>query len=63
MLWRLGKTVSPEDALAVETELNIALGGGPDLKEGVAAFFQKRVPAFPDKSSADLPAGVPWWKD
>jgi enoyl-CoA hydratase/carnithine racemase len=51
----------PEDALAVDAAWNIALGGGPDVKEGVAAFLEKRAPSFPGKASADLPAGVPWW--
>jgi enoyl-CoA hydratase/carnithine racemase len=63
MLWRLGSTASPEDALAVDAAWNIALGGGPDVKEGVAAFLEKRSPSFPDKASADLPPGVPWWGD
>jgi enoyl-CoA hydratase/carnithine racemase len=63
MLWRLGSTAGPEDALAVDAAWNIALGGGPDVKEGVAAFLEKRVPSFPGKASADLPAGVPWWGD
>ena len=62
MLWRLGSTAGPEDALAVDAALNIALGGGPDVKEGVAAFLEKRAPCFPGKASADLPPGVPWWE-
>lgn len=63
MLWRLGSAAGPEDALAVDAAWNIALGSGPDVKEGVAAFLEKRPPAFPGKASADLPAGVKWWKD
>ena len=63
MLWRLGSTTGPEDALAVDAAWNIALGGGPDVKEGVAAFLEKRSPSFPGKASTDLPTGVPWWCD
>ena len=62
MLWRLGNTAGPVDALAVDAAWNIALGRGPDVKEGVAAFLEKRSPSFPGKASADLPPGVPWWE-
>lgn len=63
MLWRLGSTASPADALAVDAAYNIALGGGPDVKEGVAAFLEKRPPDFPGRVSRDLPPGFPWWRD
>lgn len=63
MLWRLGSTASPEDALAVDAAYNMALGGGPDVKEGVAAFLDKRSPEFPGRVSRDLPPGYPWWAD
>lgn len=62
MLWRLGNTAGPVDALAVDAAWNIALGRGPDVKEGMAAFLEKRSPSFPGKASADLPPGVPWWE-
>lgn len=60
MLWRLGSTASPEDALAVDARYNMALGGGPDVKEGVAAFLEKRAPDFPGRVGADFPPGFPW---
>jgi hypothetical protein len=33
------------------------------VKEGVAAFLEKRPADFPGKASADLPNGFPWWAD
>jgi enoyl-CoA hydratase/carnithine racemase len=63
MLWRLGSAASPADALAVDARFNMALGAGPDVKEGVAAFLEKRPADFPGKASADLPNGFPWWAD
>ncbi len=61
MLWQLSTEESPKGALSVDAPLNIALGKGPDVHEGVAAFLEKRPPAFPGTVSADMPA-TPWWK-
>lgn len=62
MLWRLGSAASPDEALAVDAAYNMALGAGADVKEGMAAFLEKRPPAFPGTVSADLPPGYPWWQ-
>jgi enoyl-CoA hydratase/carnithine racemase len=62
MLWRLGSAASPDDALRVDAAYNMALGAGPDVKEGVAAFLEKRPPEFPGTVSEDLPPGFPWWQ-
>lgn len=44
-------------------ELIDTLGASPDVKEGIAAFLEKRAPQFPMKPSSDLSAFYPWWED
>ncbi|MBU6372005.1 MAG: enoyl-CoA hydratase/isomerase family protein [Alphaproteobacteria bacterium] len=62
MLWRFGGEPTPDGALAVDGRFAMALGAGPDVREGVAAFLEKRAPNFPGTVSANMPAGYPWWE-
>jgi len=59
MLWTFSAEDNPAGALSVDAPLNIALGAQGDVKEGVAAFLEKRAPQFPLKVSTDLPE-TPW---
>lgn len=61
MLWRLPDEDDIDKVLAIDTALAMALGAGGDVREGVGAFLEKRVPKFPGKASSDLPAPFPWW--
>jgi enoyl-CoA hydratase/carnithine racemase len=60
LLWRFSTDADPSGALAVDAPLNIALGKGADVHEGVSAFLEKRAPVFPSKVSSDMP-DTPWW--
>jgi enoyl-CoA hydratase/carnithine racemase len=62
LLWRFAGSDLPFDALAVDGPFAMALGASGDVKEGVAAFLEKRAPNFPGHVTTDMPAGYPWWK-
>ena len=63
LLWRFTGDATPMGLVEVDSALNRQLGAGPDVREGVAAFFEKRKPRFPGKVSTDMPEAFPWWKD
>ncbi|MCS5602057.1 MAG: enoyl-CoA hydratase-related protein [Paracoccus sp.] len=63
MAWRMLGANSPMDAHRVETKGILHAGMGPDAKEGVMSFLEKRAPDFPMKPSSDMPPWYPWWDE
>ncbi len=55
LLWRFAAEPDPWGLLSLAAAINLQLGAGPDVREGVAAFLQKRAPAFPGRVSTDMP--------
>jgi enoyl-CoA hydratase/carnithine racemase len=60
MLWRFAGAPDPFGVLKVDGALAMQLGAGPDVREGVSAFLEKRSPAFPGRVSADMPDTSAW---
>jgi enoyl-CoA hydratase/carnithine racemase len=63
LLWRQLGSPHPLSANRLESQALLALGALPDAAEGVAAFREKRPPAFPSAVPGDLPAFYPWFTD
>jgi enoyl-CoA hydratase/carnithine racemase len=59
LLWRYAGAADYSEALKIDGPLAMELGAGGDVKEGVAAFLEKRKPRFPGRVSKDMPR-VPW---
>ena len=55
MLWQYSAMAHPFELLKMDGPLSVELGAGADVKEGVAAFLEKRKPNFPGKVSSDMP--------
>jgi len=56
MLWGYSGMAHPFELMKIDGLLSVELGAGPDVKEGVAAFLEKRKPNFPGKVSAGMPS-------
>lgn len=63
MLWQLPSADHPMAAHRVDSRIIYNRAKSADAKEGVASFLEKRIPAYPDKVSKDLPDSFPWWDE
>ena len=61
--WRMLGADHPMEAHRIESRAIDALGRGPDAREGVAAFLEKRPAVFSGSAATDLPPFYPWWPD
>ncbi len=63
MAWRMLTEPNPMVAHRLESQGIVHAGLGPDAREGVTAFLEKRKPDFALRPSADMPPYHPWWED
>ena len=57
LLWQ-AMDLGPEEVGRLETEFHRAVMGGPDAKEGVMAFLERRDPQWSTRVSRDWPDGA-----
>ncbi|MBA3654739.1 MAG: crotonase/enoyl-CoA hydratase family protein [Actinobacteria bacterium] len=62
MLWRMLGADHPMEAHKVDSRGIDTRGKGPDVREGVLSFLEKRPATFPMKVSDGMPEWFPWWQ-
>ncbi|MCU0269335.1 MAG: enoyl-CoA hydratase-related protein [Acidimicrobiales bacterium] len=63
LLWRMLGAAHPMEAHRIDSRAVFSLGQGPDAREGVVSFLEKRPPTWSQRPSTDLPAWYPWWDE
>ncbi len=63
MMWRMLGEAHPMAAHRIDSAAVAYMGAGPDAREGVKSFLEKRAPSFSMRVSSDLPEFVPWWDE
>jgi enoyl-CoA hydratase/carnithine racemase len=62
LMWRMLGADHPMAAHRIDSRAIAARGRSADVREGVAAFLEKRAARFPEQVSTDLPEFFPWWE-
>jgi hypothetical protein len=63
MIWKMLGADHPMEAHRVDSKGIYERGKSADVKEGVAAFLEKRPARFPMKVTTGMPSYFPWWKE
>lgn len=63
MLWRGLGAAHPMEVHRVDSRGILSRLVSRDGAEGIASFFEKRPPQFPDTVSQDMPDYFPWWTE
>ena len=63
MMWRMLGADHPMEAHRIDSRGIYSLGRGPDVREGVESFLEKRPAEFKAKVSQDMPEIFPWWEE
>ncbi len=63
MLWRMLGADHPMDAHRADSRAVYATGAGPDAREGVLSFLEKRPAHFTGRPSTELPDIFPGWTE
>ena len=63
MMWRMLGADHPMEAHKIDSRGIYHRGRGPDAREGVESFLEKRPANFTEQVSSDMPEYFPWWDE
>ena len=62
-MWRMLGADHPMEAHKIDSRGIYHRGRGPDAREGVESFLEKRPANFTEQVSSDMPEYFPWWDE